>query len=279
MAEYGKNVGVIPLTDAAGITKQFNWPSHKGVDIGWSDVRWINCAVLAWQDGLVVDKGYGQEVGYYIVLEHVYSDGTKRWTGYIHLNQMPGFSKGDNVKLGQVIGNRGNTGVSNGAHLHLYLTSTVPFKTLYTWNTMLANCVDPVPYLYFSKKFNNVYISPVWKKELKEMNYPKPVNRNEAVAQCEIKSDTRRMRKGPSLKAEAYSQYCVKGIYNVHKWQNADNYDWALIDTIDGNQFWVAVMAGEDLPAIDYKKRYEELSARCAVLESRLSQIRNLTTI
>lgn len=32
---YTKGQGVLPLTDAAGITKVFNWPSHKGLDIGW----------------------------------------------------------------------------------------------------------------------------------------------------------------------------------------------------------------------------------------------------
>ena len=29
-----RDVGVIPLTDAAGITKPYNYPSHKGIDIG-----------------------------------------------------------------------------------------------------------------------------------------------------------------------------------------------------------------------------------------------------
>ncbi len=45
MSFYGKNVGIIPLTDAAGITKVFNWPSHKGVDIGWYAMQY--CPVLA----------------------------------------------------------------------------------------------------------------------------------------------------------------------------------------------------------------------------------------
>lgn len=277
MAFYGNNVGVIPLSDARGITKSFNWPSHKGVDIGWSDARWINCTVLAWQDGFVVDKGYGEEVGFFIVLEHTYTD-CKRWTGYIHLNQMPGLQLGQKVSLGQVIGNRGNTGKSNGVHLHLYLTQTVSIKTLYTWNIMLANSIDPVPYLYYSKKFNNIYIAPSWKKELIEMKYPKPVERNELVEQCEIKSDTRRMRNGPSTSAKAYDQYCIKGIYNVHGWTQKDGYDWTMIDEIDGNKFYVAVMEGEDLPIINYKALYEEEKGKNKELEERLIQIKTLAT-
>ena len=279
MSDYGKNVGVIPLTDAAGITKNFNWPTHKGVDIGWSDTRWINCAVLSWQGGVVVDKGYSDEVGFFIVIEHTYSDDTRRWTGYIHLNQYPSMPIGQKVTLGQAIGNRGNSGKSNGVHLHLYLTGLVPATTKYTWNTMLANSIDPVPYLYYSKRFNNIYISPVWKKELKEMNYPKPVERNEKVPQCDIKSDTRRMRKSPSLKGEAYDKYCTKGIYNVHQWTTADGYDWALIDTIDGNKFWVAVMAGEDLPVIDYEKKYEEEVKKNRALTAKLKQIHEISAI
>lgn len=254
----GNNIGVIPLTDARGITKVFNWPSHKGLDIGWSEQKWINCPVLAWQDGRVVDKGYGQEVGNYIVVEHVYTTG-KRWTGYIHLAEFPTVKKGDMVTLGVQMGNakRGNTGVSNGAHLHLYLTKIVPIATVYTWNAMLRNSIDPKPYLYFSKKYNTDYIAPSWTKELIEVVYPSPVKRNEAVHQVDIKSVTRRLRNAPSLSGTAYEQYCKAGIYDVKEWKSADGYDWALIDTINGNKFYVAVMSGENLPATDYKTLYE----------------------
>lgn len=245
---YGKNVGVVPLTDAAGITKPFNWPSHKGVDIGWYTTQY--CPVLAWQDGVVVQKGYGGEVGYYIVVEHTYADG-KRWTGYIHLAYAPTVNVGDKVTLGKQMGNatRGNTGVSNGVHLHLYLTKVVPLTTKYTWDTMLENSIDPVPYLYWSKEFNTQFISTAWKKELKKIVYPQPVARNIKVHQVDIKSDTRRLRATPSVSGQAYDEYCTKGIYNVLDMTFIDDYTWAKIGDIDGNIFWVAVMSGEDLPA------------------------------
>lgn len=248
---YGKNVGVVPLTDAAGITKPFAWPSHKGVDIGWYATQY--CPVLAWQDGVVVQKGYGGEVGYYIVVEHTYSD-SKRWTGYIHLAYSPTVNVGDKVTLGKQMGNatRGNTGVSNGVHLHLYLTKAVSLDTKYTWDTMLANSIDPVPYLYWSKDFNTAFISTAWKNELKKIVYPTPVERNIKVHQVEVKSDTRRMRQTPSLSGQAYDEYCTKGIYNVLDMTFMDEYTWAKIGAIDGNNFWVAVMSGEDLPAKIY---------------------------
>ena len=248
---YGKNVGVVPLTDAAGITKPFAWPSHKGVDIGWYATQY--CPVLAWQDGVVVQKGYGGEVGYYIVVEHTYVDG-KRWTGYIHLAYSPTVKVGDKVTLGKQMGNatRGNTGVSNGVHLHLYLTKVVSLDTKYTWDTMLANSIDPVPYLYWSKEFNTAFISTAWKNELKKIVYPTPVERNIKVHQVEVKSDTRRLRATPSLSGQAYDEYCTKGIYNVLDMTLIDDYTWAKIGAIDGNNFWVAVMSGEDLPAKVY---------------------------
>lgn len=248
MSFYGNNVGIIPLTDAAGITKLFSWPSHKGLDIGWYAMQY--CPVLAWQDGFVVDKGYGSEVGNYIIVEHTYNTG-KRWTGYIHLKDTPSVKKGDKVYFGKQMGNaiRGNSGVSNGVHLHLYLTKIVPIKTLYTWDTMLANCIDPKPYLYWSKEYNTAFISSVWTKELKMIEYPQPVTRNEKVHQVDIKSDTRRLRILPSITATSYDEYCIKGIYNVYDEVVADGYTWVLIAEIGSNKFWVAMMSGEDLPA------------------------------
>lgn len=147
---------------------------------------------------------------------------------------------------------RGNSGKSNGVHLHIYLTQVVPIKTLYTWNTMLENCIDPKPYLYWSKEFNTLFISTAWTKELKKIVYPQPVERNIKVHQVEVKSDTRRLRATPSLSGQAYDEYCIKGIYNVIDMTFVDEYTWAKIGAIDGNNFWVAVMSGEDLPAKVY---------------------------
>ena len=117
---------------------------------------------------------------------------------------------------------------------------------------MLENCIDPKPYLYWSKEFNTAFISTAWTKELKKIVYPEPVARNIKVHQVEVKSDTRRLRATPSLSGQAYDEYCTKGIYNVLDMTFIDEYTWAKIGAIDGNNFWVAVMSGEDLPAKVY---------------------------
>ena len=46
-----------------------------------------------------------------------------------------------------------------------------------------------------------------------------------------------------------------------------------MIDTIDGNTFWVAVMAGEDLPVLDYKELYEKEKARADKLDVELLKL------
>ena len=213
-----------------------------------------NCPVLAWQGGTVVHRGYGSEVGNFIVLEHTYSDGTKRWTGYIHLADYPSVVYGESFSLGQQIGNarRGNTGNSNGEHLHIYLTSDMPQSTGYTWNTMLSKSIDPFPFMGWSKEFNTKFISTAWPTELKKIVYPTPVARNIKVHQVNIKSDTRRLRATPSINGTIYNDYCTKGIYNVLDMTFIDEYTWAKIGSSNGNNFWVAVMSGEDLPAKVY---------------------------
>ena len=109
----------------------------------------------------------------------------------------------------------------------------------------------------------------------KKIVYPTPVERVETTNQIEIKSDTRKLRATPSLNGEAYAELCVRGIYDVIKWQTADGYDWALIAQIEGNDFWVAVMEGEDLPITDYQSLYQAEKTKNADL---LGQITALKT-
>ena len=164
------NVGIVPLTDAAGITQKFKKGKHYGIDIAWSTkANDKYCEVLAWQDGVVVDGGTGPEVGNFLVIEHTYTTG-KRWTGYIHLKDKPNLKKGDKVTFGKQMGNarRGTSGHSTGVHLHFYLTKIVQPTVKYTWERMKQNCIDPLPYLYYSSKYNTEYISKDWTKPLPE---------------------------------------------------------------------------------------------------------------
>lgn len=264
------DIFLLPTVDSGGITKPFIEGEHRGVDIGWADDK--NTPIMCPQDGIVVDRGFGSEVGNYIVLKHTYSsgNGSIRFTGFIHLKDYPNVALGQKFEMGDKMGNArmGNTGYSNYEHLHLYLTKKLALNTKYTWDTMRLNAIDPVPYLYWDKAFNTGWIASDWKKEYpNKLVYPKPVERDENKHQVYINSDTRRLRAEPSLNGKIYDELCTKGIYNVYDWvENTNN--WALIDTIDGNKFWAAIMDGEDLPMLDYRNLYEKEKARAEKLEA-----------
>lgn len=94
--------------------------------------------VIAAAGGKVVKATYTSDNGYYVVINH--SGGTTESTGfttrYLHL-QPPGptVTEGQTVQQGDIIGYVGNTGTSNGAHLHFGVRynnsgySTVPETT------------------------------------------------------------------------------------------------------------------------------------------------------
>ena len=275
MAIDWKEIGIIPLTDAAGITKVFNAQTHRGLDIGWYKNQY--CPVLRWQDGTLIAKGYGGEVGYYVILQHDYPDNKKRWVEYIHLYQACDAEIGKFFKMGEKIGNarRGNTGVSNGTHLHIYMTKIIDKDIAFTFDRLSEYAIDPLPHLYHDKKYNTEYIASSWGRPLPEkIIYPEPVKRDESRHQVDIQSDTRRLRK--SAGGVRYDDMCTKGIYNVLEtapYSTTDFKFWALIAEIEGNQFWVAVKASEDLEPKDYKSLYEEEKKKNDALKAEIDKL------
>lgn len=53
-----------------------------------------------------------------LVIDHGTIDGHVIWSLYAHLRDAPSFSVSDPITAGQVIGYTGNTGYSDGSHLH-----------------------------------------------------------------------------------------------------------------------------------------------------------------
>ena len=88
-------------------TKEF----HRGVDLKAK----LNTPVYATADAIVEWAGYHKRSGFgrLIILEHVY--GFKSYYG--HLNKIV-IKSGQFVKKGQLIGYTGNSGLSNGPHIH-----------------------------------------------------------------------------------------------------------------------------------------------------------------
>lgn len=116
-----------PVTPGAGFLWPFppsdilqGWmayPGHKGVDIPKPD----GTPIIAAQAGRV-QRTYAHPNttgwGNYIRIDHGQVDGRRIRTGYAHLNAFPLFREGQDVQKGQVIGYVGNTGRSQGPHLH-----------------------------------------------------------------------------------------------------------------------------------------------------------------
>ena len=120
-------------TDTAGYTGT----KHKGVDIYAPQ----GTPVYAAQAGTVVYvnySGYGGGWGLYVVIYHGKdSNGRAVYTRYAHASAIAsGISVGTNVTTGTVIMYAGNTGASEGAHLHF----EVCLDSMY-------NQVNPCPYL------------------------------------------------------------------------------------------------------------------------------------
>ena len=266
-----KDRWLLPCTDGSP-TKQFAKGSHLGVDFGWTETMY--CDILAIEKGKVVDKFYSSSCGYSVVLQHDYPDGTHRWSGYIHLHQQACVYIGDSIYQGQKIGIKGNTGNSNGIHLHLYVSDCT--TATYTWDRMKALCTfDPLPHLYRTKAktYTGVGLNarPYIEDLEPEITYPKTVSRDESVKQVEVLIDYLFMRDAPN--GTAYDEYCTKGIFNIKDEKVAGNYTWYLIDTIDKHEFWIASGGTRTKDLLSDKAQIAELKKQVESLKTDIDKL------
>lgn len=80
---------------------------------GWDQTAPVGTPVRAMTAGEVVFAGQLDIRGNYVLLDH----GWGVYSGYAHFSQI-NVERGQRVETGQIIGNSGNTGRSNGPHLH-----------------------------------------------------------------------------------------------------------------------------------------------------------------
>jgi len=100
-------------------TKHF----HHGVDIA----NKLGTVIYATADGRVIDKGFHEDYGYYLLIDHGY--GYKTFYGHFRKRFV---DIGQEVTKYQIIGEMGSTGTSTGSHLHyevrFYGKSTNPIN-------------------------------------------------------------------------------------------------------------------------------------------------------
>ena len=87
---------------------------------GWSIVMHTeDKSIIA--NSVVAMSGNGNSTGNYIVVNHGVVNGEYLRTYYLHLRQLPNFSVGAQVSVGNVLGYMGNTEQSTGVHLHFMI--------------------------------------------------------------------------------------------------------------------------------------------------------------
>lgn len=89
--------------------RTYNNKDHNGIDCAAPE----GAIVMATRSGRVIASGHASDMGEHIRIDH----GDGYVTTYMHLSERK-VSVGANVSRGQTIGLVGNTGNSNGAHLH-----------------------------------------------------------------------------------------------------------------------------------------------------------------
>lgn len=273
--------GVLPCREYSGYVR--GWINtkelkHRGVDIAPFEKPTQNGLTdnIAWDTGKVIRVWIGKDGGDWgncLIIEHTYI-GYKRWTGYFHFEKIY-VKVGQIVEQGQALGKRGNTGKSNGEHLHFQITKPLPLSETYGDTKFNNYAVDPMPFIFYDKRFN-VELSPYFKEVLKPLPlYPVPVERNAKKKQVKVQIDYLYIRSTPN--GEKYNNYCTAGIYDVLAEQDAGNYRWYLISESNGYQFWVASGGDrtKDLPVDDdveeLKKQLNNMTAKCKELENKLA--------
>jgi len=138
--EYVLPVKNFVLTSGFGTRKAPKGPkgpastNHNGLDLAVPE----NTDVFAPMDGVVKSIYYNDQGGNQLVVQH--PDGSR--SGYAHLNGYK-VKVGDQIGRGQVIALSGNTGNSNGAHLH------------FTWRDPSGTPIDPRNIFNFDTKVKN----------------------------------------------------------------------------------------------------------------------------
>gem|GEM_PF-7048788 len=140
----------------------FGWRGawHRGFDVNHACDRGDNCGVVcqvpifAAASGTVVHTGYrSTNLGHYIIIRHA----NGMYTLYAHNHTISIIPTGEHVRQGQQIAVMGNTGNSQGPHLHFELrtsfSTTNPFNdnsrvnplAVYNRDDTRVNLTNPNP--------------------------------------------------------------------------------------------------------------------------------------
>ena len=137
-------VDYINITSYFGYRKAFG-SNHYGIDLRYKNGG--REPIRAGDNLKVLSKGYNSSAGNYLVCSSLYNENNKLITRYFHLDEIPAFNIGDEIKQGEVLGLMGTTGNSTGYHLHL---ETWIVHNSYKYNASDRNkyAVNPINHVY-----------------------------------------------------------------------------------------------------------------------------------
>ncbi len=117
------------------VTSPWGWRwgrMHNGVDLYPSGG--YGSPIYAAKPGVVTEIKYDASLGNYVEIKHE----NGYYTRYLHMASLSRYVKvGDSVVMGQTIGDVGNSGASQGAHLHFEIWDGKPYKGGQSYNPLL----------------------------------------------------------------------------------------------------------------------------------------------
>ena len=221
------------------ITQGFS-SAHEGMDIVGKGYTLAN--ITAHSDGEVVE--IVKDCNY-----NTYPNGARIYGNYVKLKHADGYytlyghgayntvkvSKGDKVKRGQVLFYMGNTGYSNGGHVHFEVRDKSDRK------------INPDKYLDADLP--------------KEVELPQPVERNKKVDQLEVIESQLNVRLDHTTSAQSIG-FCPVGIYNIVSTYKDDKYTWYEIEKgkwVANDGSWCKLLPAEKDEIVITKDKYNEL--------------------
>ena len=120
---------------------------HRGLDI--ATVGGLNDPVYSMLTGKVLDVGFNSSAGNYII---IYDDDPTSThygyaTRYIHLKERPLYTPGASVQVGEEVGSEGNTGASQGIHLHVEMQDISRFNWQWHVSNTQSDYLDPTAFM------------------------------------------------------------------------------------------------------------------------------------
>jgi LysM repeat protein len=238
---------------------------HKGIDIAGN----LNTPILAVDNGEVVKSYYSDTYGHVVFIKHA----NNIETVYAHLNKR-NVVEGQSVKQGETIGYMGDTGQSNGVHLHFEAHQ-------YEWTYEKENALNPTLLLGSVRIGENVQAfsddrAHYVVKTLKESDI-ESVNNSEEL---DKKMNTHKVQFGETLWSIA-KQYSttIESIQTVNQLNTTGIYENQLLKIPSHSNDIYIVKEGDTLSGISVKvkrtvneiKSYNQLKTDNIYPEQKLS--------